>query len=309
MQNNPTTGRRTAAKDYVTIVDQACAKVTGFSELYKEMERSVSVTGKSQSTLRNYARQLAHLALYYETLPTDLDGEQVMDYLHEIRQSGDFSETFFKFTVFGMRFACKLRGLEYKQYSLPAMERSDKLPVVLNGEEVKLLLACCTLLKHRLIIGLCYGCGLRCSEVRHLTIADADLARGMLHVRQGKGSKDRYVPLGKMLCRGIASYLAAERPRKFLFEGNDGNLFSQRGTQWVVSQAVKKAGILKEVSTHTLRHSYATHLLEQGLDIVTIKELLGHARIETTMVYLHIARPSATTAFSPLDTLYKQPQP
>jgi len=118
-------------------------------------------------------------------------------------------------------------------------------------------------------------------------IADVDLGRGMLHVRNGKGGKDRYVPLGDMLIRGIGKYLNAVHPVQWLFEGTNGECLSQRGTQWAVSQAVKKAGIIKEVSTHTLRHSYATHLLEQGLDIITIKELLGHAAIETTMIYLH----------------------
>jgi integrase/recombinase XerD len=301
-----TTGLRPMDKNYVTIVRQACNKVTGFEQLYKEMERAVSITGKSKSTLTNYSRQLAHLALHYNCFPLELDAEQVMDYLYLIKSRGTTSATFFKFTVYGMRFACKLRGLEYQQFSLPEIDKDVKLPVVLNGEEVKALLKSCKLLKHRLIIGLCYGCGLRCSEVRHLRVADTDIVRGMVHVKQGKGSKDRCLPLGKMLSRGIAQFISAEHPRDFLFEGVDDKAMSQRGTQWVVYQAVKRAGIRKEVHTHTLRHSYATHLLEQGVNILTIKDLLGHANIETTMVYLHIATPSAQTVFSPLDTLYGQ---
>lgn len=306
MQTKQTTVLRTAAADYVTIVQQACSKVTGFSDLYKEMERAICVSGKSRSTLTNYSRQLAHLSLHYNCLALELDAEQVMDYLHLIKSRGTVSATFFKFTVYGLRYACRLRGLEYRQFSLPQIDKDIKLPAVLNGTEVKALLASCKLLKHRLIIGLCYGCGLRCSEVRHVQIGDADLERGMLHVRQGKGSKDRCIPLGKMLSRGIAQYIRAENPRTYLFEGNDGEGLSQRGTQWVIGQAVKRAGIRKEVHTHTLRHSYATHLLEQGVNILTIKELLGHAHIETTMVYLHIAKPSAQTVISPLDSLYKQ---
>lgn len=306
MQTKQTTGLRTAATDYVTIVEQACNKVTGFSLLYKELERSISISGKSVSTLTNYSRQLAHLALHYNCFPLDLDAEQVMDYLYLVKSRGTTSATFFKFTVYGLRYACRLRGLEYKQFSLPHIDRDIKLPAVLNSTEVKALLGSCKLLKHRLIIGLCYGCGLRCSEVRNLQVSDADIERGMLHVRQGKGSKDRCIPLGNMLCRGIAQYISAEHPRQYLFEGNDGEALSQRGTQWVVSEAVKRAGIRKEVHTHTLRHSYATHLLEQGVNILTIKELLGHARIETTMMYLHIARPCPQTVLNPLDTLYEQ---
>lgn len=306
MQTKQTTGLPTAASDYVTIVKQACLEVTGFSGLYKEMERAISITGKSKSTLTNYCRQLAHLALHYNQLPVDLDAEQVMDYLHLVKSRGTTSATFFKFTVYGLRFACRLRGLPYKQFSLPAIDKDVKLPAVLNGAEVKAMLAACKLLKHRLIIGLCYGCGLRCSEVRSLRLADVDIERGMLQVQRGKGSKDRCLPLGKMLCRGIAQYINADHPRNYLFEGNQGEALSQRGTQWVVQQAVKRSGIRKDVHTHTLRHSYATHLLEQGVNILTIKALLGHAHIETTMVYLHIAQPSPQSVFSPLDTLYNQ---
>jgi integrase/recombinase XerD len=306
MQTKQTTGLRTAASDYVTIVSRASTKVSGFEQLYKEMERSISVSGKSSSTLINYGRQLAHLALHYNCLPTLLDRDQVLDYLHFVKSKGTPSATFFKFTVYGMRYACKMRGLSYLQFSLPEIDRPDKLPVVLSQQEVRDLLKACTLLKHSILLATVYGCGLRCAEVRQLAIADVDLQRGMLHVRNGKGGKDRYVPLGTMLVRGIKKYLEAEHPGRWLFEGTNGECLSQRGTQWAVSQAVKRAGIIKEVSTHTLRHSYATHLLEQGLDIVTIKELLGHAAIETTMIYLHIAKPSAKTAFSPLDNLYKK---
>ncbi len=301
-----TTGMRPMDKDYVTIVQQACNKVTGFEQLYKEMERAISITGKSKSTLTNYSRQLAHLALHYNCFPLELDAEQVMDYLHHVKSRGTTSATFFKFTVYGLRYACRMRGLDYKQFKLPEIEKDVKLPVVLNGSEVKALLKVCKLLKHRLIIGLCYGCGLRCSEVRNIKVADADLERGMLHVKQGKGSIDRCLPLGKMLMRGIAQYMSAEQPQEYLFVGVDGSGMSQRGTQWVVSQAVKRAGLRKEIHTHTLRHSYATHLLEQGVNILTIQKLLGHAHIETTMVYLHIAQPSPQNVFSPLDTLYKQ---
>jgi site-specific recombinase XerD len=306
MQTKQTTGSGVRASDYVTIVQQACNEVSGFEQLFKEMERAISITGKSTSTLTNYGRQLAHLALHYKCFPLDLNKEQVMDYLFLVKSRGTASATFFKFTVYGMRYACKLRGLEYRQFSLPEIEKPEKLPVVLSQQEVKRLLGVCTLLKHRILLGLTYGCGLRCGEVRNLKVADADLDRGMLHVRHGKGGKDRYLPLGAMLIRGIQTYLATEKPSNWLFEGVGGAVFSQRGTQWVVEQAVKKAGIIKDVSTHTLRHSYATHLLEQGLDIVSIQYLLGHENIETTMIYLHLAIPCARTVFSPLDNLYKK---
>jgi len=293
-------------KDYVTVVEQAINKVKGFSELYKELERSININGKSQSALANYSRQLAHLALHYNCVPLELDAEQVMDYLHLVKSRGTDSASFFKFTVHGMRYACKMRGLDYQQFSLPEIKGPHKLPVVLNGSEVKALLGACKLLRHRLIIGLCYGCGLRCSEVQNLKLADVDLERGMLHIHQGKGSKDRCVPLGKLLCRGIAQYILEDIPGKYLFENIKGSTLTRAGISWIVKQAVKRAGIIKDVHTHTLRHTYATHLLEQGVNIIIIKDLLGHARIETTMVYLHVAQPKTCNTFSPLDTLYQQ---
>jgi len=135
----------------------------------------------------------------------------------------------------------------------------------------------------------------------------------MLLVRQGKGNKDRYVPLGKLLVRGISSYLEAEQPENHLLTGSlslsdpqTDKSYSQRGVQWAVKTLSKKAGILKEVNVHTLRHSYATHLIEDGMDIVSVKELPGHSHIETTMVYLHVAQSGRVKPFSPLDTLYNQ---
>jgi site-specific recombinase XerD len=265
MQNKETTGCGKRSSDYVTIVQQARSKVTGFDKLYTDFERYINVAGKSGSTLTNYGRQLAHLALHYNVVPTELEQEQVLDYLHLVKSKGTESATFFKFTVYGMRAACKMQGLPYTQFSLPSIEKPQKLPSVLNDSEVKKLLAVCDLLKHRLLLGICYDCGLRCAEVRNLKVGDIDLERMQLHVRQGKGSKDRILPLGKMLKRGLQDYISTQRPQVYLFEGHNGEALSQRGVQWAMSQAVKKAGILKEdVSLHTLRHSFATHMLEKA---------------------------------------------
>jgi integrase/recombinase XerD len=193
--------------------------------------------------------------------------------------------------------------------NFPSIKRDKKLPVVLSPKEMKGLLKAPTLLKHRVLIGVLYGCGLRCHELRSLLIKDVDFDRNMIHIRQGKGRKDRYVPLGEHLARGLKKYLDAEKPVKWLFNGKDHQQpFSPRGTQWVVREATKKTGIKKQVSVHTLRHTYATHLLEQGLDIVSIKELLGHAHIDTTMVYLHVAKAGRQIPFSPLDKLYPPEQ-
>jgi len=307
MKNKQITGLCTTSANYVSITQRACNTIPGFKELHQKLDRFININGKSRSTFNNYSRQLAHLALYYNQLPTQLDAEQVMDYLHSVKLKGAPSATFFKFTVYGMRSICKLNGLPYQQFCLPPIPRTNKLPTILNDSELKRLIISSRLFKHRLLIAMCYGCGLRCAEVRNIRIGDVDLERELLHVRQGKRCKDRILPIGKMLCRGIGNYLSSAKPETFLFEGQNGKPLSPRAAQLAMSNAVKKAGILKiEVSLHTLRHSFATHLLEQGINILMIKELLGHSNISTTMIYLHLARPLAVMRSCPLDRLYKQ---
>lgn len=143
-----------------------------------------------------------------------------------------------------------------------------------------------------------------------LRVEDVDLDRNMIHIRQSKGKKDRYVPIGRHLRRGLISFLSIYRPSESLFtSGNSRPLFSQKNVNGVLHQAVKKTGIKKRVTAHTLRHTYATHLLEDGLDIVSIKELLGHSHIQTTMIYLHVTHLTRQVPFSPLDRLYNQDAP
>lgn len=253
------------------------------------------------------------MALHFNRLPTELDPDQVNDYLYLVKQEHNTpSESYFKFSVYSLRFVFRMEGLKDKRLELPTIRRDKKLPVVLSRQEVRRLLKTPTLLKHRVLLATIYGCGLRCFEVRNIRLSDLDFDRRMLHVRQGKGKKDRYVPLSELLIRGLRSYIAAESPQQWLFngqpeesaEGVRDTRYSQQGVQWVVRRARKEAAIAKQVSPHTLRHTYATHLLEDGLDIVSIKDLLGHACIQTTMVYLHVAQSGRRKPFSPLDTLY-----
>ncbi len=211
-----------------------------------------------------------------------------------------------------MRYIFRMKGLKDKYIELPSIKKERKLPVVLSKEEVRRLLKAPRLLKHRILIGLLYGCGLRCFEARNVQLQDLDYDRKMLHVKKGKGKKDRYVPLSDHLIRGLKAYILAESPSVWLFNGQpDGQAggdfdsrYSQRGVQWAVKQAKKAAGITKDMNVHTLRHTFATHLLEDGMNIMSVKDLLGHSCIDTTLVYLHVAQTGNVKLFSPLDTLY-----
>jgi site-specific recombinase XerD len=285
--------------------------------LYR-FERTVSVLGRSQSTFLNYSRHVASISLYFGKLPTELDTEQVQDYLYYLqKKSKTPSQTYFKHCVYGLRFLLKSEGLPYDFLRLPSIKHEKKLPVVLSKEEVWAMLQSAQLLKHKILIGLLYGCGLRCMEVRSVRLQDLDFDRKQLKIVQGKGSKDRYVPLSEHLIRGLVKYIKAEKPTEYLFNGQPNgraggdfdSRYSQRGVQWAVKQVAKAAGIKKEVHTHTMRHSFATHLLEDGMDIMTLKGLLGHENIETTIEYLQIAQLSSQRVFSPLDTLFAQCSP
>lgn len=273
----------------------------------------MAILGQSESTLINYGRHLSKMALHFNRLPTELESELIHDYLYFLQiQHNTPSLSYFKFSVYGLRFAYKMEGLKEKYIQLPSIKRDRKLPVVLSKEEVKRLIETPKQFKHKVLLLLLYGCGLRCSEVRSVRLCDLDFDRLMLHVQNGKGRKDRYVPMSEILVRTLKKYIQREKISDWLFnsrpDGRSGGDFdsrySQRGVQWAVQQMCKKARITKNVSVHTLRHTFATHLLEDGLDIVSIKELLGHANIETTMVYLHVAQFDRTRSYSPLDTLY-----
>ena len=270
---------------------------------------------------------MAALALHFKTLPTELDPEQVKDYLFELQQrSKTPSQTYFKHTVYGLRFLLKTEGLPYSFLHLPAIPKVKKLPTILSREEIWRMLQTAELLKHKLLIGLIYGCGLRCMEVRSIKLQHLDFDRKMLHIVQGKGGKDRYVPLSEHLIRGLKTFISIENPVQYLFNGNHNrnieeidalstgasrsaskdfdSRYSQRGVQWVIKTISKKAGITKEVHTHTLRHSYATHLLDDGVPILMVQKLLGQERIESTTESLHLCQLSDQQPHSPLDTVF-----
>jgi len=290
-----------------TIVEQACHEIHGFKKLYEELQDKILLSGQSKSTLTNYGRKVAQISLHYGKLPQNITEKEVNRYLASIaRNAKTPSLSDFKFYVHGLRYCYRLLGMNDKALKLPSIHEPQKLPVVLNRQECIALFKAPELLKHRVQLSLIYSAGLRAGEASRLKIADIDSGRMMIHIRQSKFNKDRYVPLSPRILEGLRKYYYACQPVEYLFNGNSaGSPLSIKGMQWALREAVKKCKLQKGISLHTLRHSYATHLLEEGMDIVSIKELLGHERIQTTMVYLHVARPNRTNLFSPFDRLYK----
>ena len=272
----------------------------------KNLKLRLQSEDKSPSTLHNYTRCVAKLCLHFGCLPQEVSEEEINEYLASLAQSTiSPSKSYFKHTVYGLRYYYRLIGLNPKALALPSVKHDNKLPVILNRGELRALFKAPRLLKHRTLLTLIYSAGLRVQEACNLKIADVDFERMTIHIKQSKYKKDRIVPLGKVMAHGLKRYLAAENPHTYLFNGKDlASPMSTKAMQWAMQEAVKKAGIKKEVSLHTLRHSYTTHLLEDGVNIVTLKELLGHAEITTTMIYLHVAQCAVMQVKSPIDSLY-----
>jgi len=174
----------------------------------------------------------------------------------------------------------------------------------LSTSEVKALLAAHGNIKHKVMLAVCYACGLRSSEVLHLQPRDIDTHRGVIHIRKGKGMKDRIVPLSQQLLEELRAYYKAFRPKKWLFEGQHrGHPYSATSLRKVLKSACKKANIDKPVTTHWLRHSFAMYLLESGTDLRYIQVLLGHKSSRTTEVYTHVSTKNIQNIQSPYDAL------
>lgn len=293
-------------KSSLTIVEQAIVLVPEFEKSVRQLETQVTLRGQSKSTLTNYIRRIALFVVRFAQLPEHVAEEEINEYLVALaRDPKSPSRSSFKHMVYGLRYYYRLMGMNKNAIALPSLKKDTKLPVILNQQELKELFAAPTLLKQRVVLALIYSAGLRGQEVINLKISDIDFERQTIHIRQSKYKKDRIVPLAETMAMGLRKYLKAENPHLWLFNGKepDGR-YSVRGLAWVMRENLKKTSITKDVNLHSLRHSYATHLLEQGLNIVTLKELLGHADITTTMIYLHVAQCPLIKPHSPLDKLY-----
>jgi integrase/recombinase XerD len=298
-------------KSEFTIVEQAIECVPSFDLVVKKLEQQVVLRGQSQSTLRNYIMRIAKCCLHFKDLPENISEDEIQEFLVALAKDPKSpSRSSFKHMVYGLRYYYRLLGMNKKAIALPSLKKEAKLPVILNRSELKELFKAPILLKQRIVLTLIYSAGLRAQELINLKISDIDFERKTIHIKQSKGKKDRIVPLANYMCVGLKKYLQAENPHIWLFNGKEADgRYSVKGISWVMRENLKKTSITKNVNLHSLRHSYATHLLEDGVNIVTLKELLGHVDITTTMIYLHVANCSLTKAHSPFDTLYNSQNP
>jgi len=259
-------------KTGLTIVEWAIIAVPGFELVFKKLDQQVALRGQSQSTLNNYIRRIALITLHFGRLPEDVEEDEINEYLVALaRDPKSPSRSSFKHMVYGLRYYYRLLGMNKKAIALPSLKRDTKLPIILNRAELKELFAAPKLLKQRIVLSLIYSAGLRGQEVINLKISDIDFDRKTIHIRQSKYKKDRILPLSKAMAIGLKKYLSAENPHIWLFNGKEADgRYSVKGLSWVFRENLKKTSITKDISLHSLRHSYATHLLEEGINIVTL---------------------------------------
>lgn len=286
-------------------IQRACNSIAGFEQSYKKFLKQLHVEQYASGSITGYSHKLASICLHFGKLPEDLTEDDCRDYFNMLlTRSPVPSISYFKHTVYSLRCYSKMMHLPVLRVSLPRIRKEKKLPVVFSQAEIRRLLDSCDSIRSKALLSLVYSCGLRQSELINLQISDIDSDRMRVHIRQGKGRKDRYVPLSEKVLPDLRAYFLRYSPEVYLFNSTPGNKISNFEVSCMFRDAVLLARILKPCTLHTLRHSYATHLLEQGENILRIRDLLGHENITTTMIYLHLVNFSeGGQAFSPLDRL------
>jgi integrase/recombinase XerD len=247
------------------------------------------VRNYSPRTIERYVALVARFAAHFGQSPETLGLEEVRTYqLHLLARGVSWS--LFNQTVCALRFLYGTTLARPERVPMiPFGKRPKKLPCVLGPEEVTRLLDAAQPGRERVMLETAYACGLRLQELLHLQVADIDSCRRVVHVRQGKGQKDRLVPLSQRLLEDLRSYWRFQRPRTWLFPNRTQKRPLHAGTiQRQFRRLVKRAGLIKPATMHTLRHSFATHLLEAGVDVLTVQKLLGHRQLSTTALYLHL---------------------
>lgn len=284
------------------------------TEWYESMIQTLQLNGKGERTQEAYARAVRMLLDFYHKAPDQITADELQAYFLHRRNVSRWSPATLRICYAGIRFFFeKVLQRDWPLLQVLRAQRERKLPAVLSVEEVRRALACVTTFHNQAFLTTVYSCGLRLQEGLHLEVADIDSARRMVHVHRGKGAKDRYVPLPGATLTLLRKYWVTHRNPRLLFpavgRGHQAapvatTPMAPSSVQGAFRQALRAAGIHKrQVSLHTLRHSYATHLLEAGVNLRAIQRYMGHTDLETTMVYLHLTQKGQEDAYHLIDTV------
>jgi site-specific recombinase XerD len=280
-------------------------------QLYDQMKMDLELKNFSPKTIRCYLDCMVHFVRHYGRSPMKMGEEEIREYLHYLIKEKRASQSSVNQAYSAMKFFYEVTlGRTWNRIKIPRAKTQKTLPVVLAMQEVQALLASVDNLKHQAILTTIYSAGLRLGEAIRLKVADIDSKRMTILVRQGKGNKDRYTLLGQQTLQLLRVYWRACHPVEWLFPSKDpAQPLSGSSVQRMFKKALHKAGIKKKASVHTLRHSFATHLLESGTDLYHIQRLLGHTTAKTTSVYLHITGRDLAKVKSPIDLLPNDQKP
>ena len=275
------------------------------TELRRRMDEDMIVRGMAVRTRETYLAAVTGLARFYHRSPDQVSDEEVQAYLLHLIRDRHRSWNTCHIVVHGLRFLYHTTlKRDRTTFSIPSMRQPGKLPAILSRDEVERLIAHASNLKHRTMLLTTYAAGLRLSETLHLRVTDIDSARLTIRVEQGKGGQDRYTVLSGRLLTALRDYWKRARPSTWLFPSSEtGRPLDPSALQRACQTAKGRAGITKPGGIHGLRHAFATHLLEAGVDLHTIQRLLGHRHISTTTRYLQLTRHTEMGPDSPLDLL------
>lgn len=269
------------------------------------MKRELEIKGYSKSTCEAYLRYAERLVAYYHKPPDQITLEEIKEYQYYLKSLGIASKTF-NVNIHAIRFMYRhVVNPDFNVEQISYTRRLKTLPIVISCEEVMQMVDAVENLKHKAIILTLYATGLRVSEISNLAISDFDRKRMMIRVRQAKGGKDRAIPLPEKLVFVLRYYRhkSGLQGYEWMFPSSQFPQMplSKRSIQRIVQDAKTQAGLNKKISCHTLRHCYATHMLEAGVDLRAIQVFLGHASIQTTTTYLHVMKRDLTGLFNPID--------
>lgn len=275
--------------------------------LREKMERDLKIRGYSAKTVSTYLNCVRDFVIFHGHSPDQMGPEEIQQFQYHLTDERQVSWAYFNQAVCALRFFYRVTlGRDWVVKHIPYTKRGQRVPVVLSQEEVLAIFDALANVKHRAILMTLYATGLRLEELLHLQVQDLDSKRMLIHVRHGKGRRERYVMLSQRLLLILREYYKAAFPKigRYLFPNNHADKpLSSTTIYLIVRHACEKARITKPVSPHSLRHTFATHLLEAGTNLRVIQVLLGHKYMGTTAIYTHVAKTTIGVVKSPLDNL------
>jgi len=279
---------------------------------YEQMIRKLQINGKSERTQEAYTRAVRQLQTHCKKDPALIGEEELEEYFLYRRNQSEWAPKTLRVSYCGIKFYYRIvLNTEWKLFLILKAQREERLPEIPTQETIHRVLANVTTFHNFVFFSTVYSCGLRLQEALNLRVTDIDSSRMMVFVHRGKGAKDRYVPLPRETLSLLREYWKTHRNSKLVFPAlgrghrngpTSTSAMNRSSVQGALIRAVKKTGITKKLSVHTLRHSYATHLLEQGVNIRVIQRYMGHKSLETTMRYLHLTRKGQEDAYQIIDS-------